>query len=186
MKRTPFRRWPCPIARTVDLVGDWWTPLVLNEAFRGARRFEEFQQRLSIGRNVLSQRLRRLVDEGVLERVKYQDRPERHQYVLTAKGRALFPILATMAHWGDTWLPDPGSPPVVMRHQGCGQSTHPVLVCAECGEPLRPGEVARAPALPYEGTTVGHLPTATRSPAEQEIADSRARYGGDGEAELGG
>ena len=141
MKRTPFRRWPCSIARTVDLLGDWWTPLVLREAFLGTRRFEEIQQRLTIGRTVLSQRLRRLVDEGVLERVKYQERPERHEYVLTQKGRDLFPILLAMAHWGDTWLAETCGPPTVLRHDRCGGFTHAEVVCAECREPLRPDEV---------------------------------------------
>lgn len=141
MKRTPFRRWPCSIARTVDLLGDWWTPLVLREAFLGTRRFEEMQQRLTIGRTVLSQRLRRLVNEGVLERVKYQDRPERHEYVLTPKGQDLLPILLAMAHWGDTWLAGTCGPPTVLRHERCGRPTHAEVVCAACGEPLLAEEV---------------------------------------------
>src|SRR5262245_66532606 len=75
MKRTSFRSWPCSLARSVDLLGDWWTPLVLREAFFGARRFDEFQQALGIGRNVLAARLRRLVAEGLLERRLHQERP---------------------------------------------------------------------------------------------------------------
>src|SRR5436190_6121311 len=86
VKRTPFSRWPCSVARTVDLLGDWWTPLVLREAFYGVRRFDEFQRTLGIGRNVLTQRLTRLVDEGLLERVAYCEHPPRHEYRLTDKG----------------------------------------------------------------------------------------------------
>src|ERR1700682_4106352 len=85
MKRTSFARWPCSIARTVDLLGDWWTPLVLRECYLGTRRFEDFQRNLSIGRNVLTQRLNRLVDEALLERVPYQQGPVRNHYVLTPK-----------------------------------------------------------------------------------------------------
>ena len=96
MKRTTFADWPCSVARTVDLIGDWWTPLVLREAFWGVRRFDDFQRSLGIGRNILSQRLGRLVDEGMLERRPYQDHPPRHEYVLTDKGRDFFPVLAAL------------------------------------------------------------------------------------------
>src|SRR3954471_7716368 len=101
MKRTSFATWSCSIARTVELLGDWWTPLVLREAFRGVRRFDDFQESLGIGRNILTQRLQRLVKEGILERRKYQERPPRYEYRLTKKGHELFPVLAAMIHWGD-------------------------------------------------------------------------------------
>jgi DNA-binding HxlR family transcriptional regulator len=136
MKRTPFATWPCSIARTVDLVGDWWTPLVLREAYYGARRFEEMQRTLRIGRNVLTQRLRRLVEEGLLDRVPYQVRPTRYEYVLTDKGRDFFPVLAAMTAWGDRWMSGEEGPPVVLRHLTCGEDTHAEVVCARCGEPL--------------------------------------------------
>ncbi|NUR03041.1 MAG: helix-turn-helix transcriptional regulator, partial [Streptomyces sp.] len=86
MKRTSFSNWPCSIARTMDLVGDAWTPLVLREAFYGIRRFDEFQKELGIARNTLADRLRLLVDEGLLDKRPYQDEPVRHDYVLTEKG----------------------------------------------------------------------------------------------------
>lgn len=136
MKRTPFATWPCSIARTVDLLGDWWTPLVLREAFYGVRRFDEMQRTLRIGRNVLTQRLRRLVDEGLLERVPYQERPTRYEYVLTDKGRDFFPVLAAMTAWGDRWMAGEEGPPVVLRHRTCGHTTHAEVVCSECHEPL--------------------------------------------------
>src|SRR5947199_6260834 len=85
MKRTSFANWPCSIARTMDLLGDWWTPLVLREAYYGIRRFDEFQQELRIARNTLSDRLRRLVDEGLLEKELYSNEPKRYEYLLTEK-----------------------------------------------------------------------------------------------------
>ena len=96
MKRTPFADWPCSVARTVDILGDWWTPLVLRESYLGVRRFDDFQHRLGIGRNILTQRLGRLVDEGLLARRPYQERPLRHEYVLTDKGRDFYPVMAAI------------------------------------------------------------------------------------------
>jgi len=136
MRRTSFAKWPCSIARTVDLLGDWWTPLVLREAFYGVRRFDEFQASLGIGRNILTERLRRLVAQGLLERRKYQDRPERFEYRLTAKGRDFYPVLAAIVAWGDRWLDRGRGAPVLLRHRGCGKITHAEVVCAECGAPL--------------------------------------------------
>ena len=141
MKRTPFAKWPCSIARTVDLLGDWWTPLVLREAFYGTRRFDGFERTLGIGRNVLTQRLNRLVDEGALERVPYQQRPLRHEYVLTEKGCELFPILAAINRWGDRWLTGESGPPVVLHHTTCGHDTEAVVVCDHCREPLRAEDI---------------------------------------------
>jgi DNA-binding HxlR family transcriptional regulator len=136
VKRTPFAKWPCSIARTIDLLGDWWTPLVLREAFYGTKRFDAFQRVLGIGRNVLTQRLRRLVDEGILERVPYQQRPTRHEYVLTPKGRDLFPVLAAMTSWGDRWLAGDAGVPVVLHHTSCAHDASATVVCSACREPL--------------------------------------------------
>ena len=141
MKRTSFANWPCSIARTVDLIGDGWTPMVLREAFYGTTRFDEFERVLGIGRNILSQRLGRLVDEGLLERQAYQQNPPRHDYVLTDKGRELFPVLAAMIAWGDRWLAPTAGPPVLLRHEPCGHDTHAEVVCAECREPLELDDV---------------------------------------------
>lgn len=137
MKRTSFSTWPCSIARTVDLLGDWWTPLVLREAYYGVCRFEEIQRALRIGRNILTQRLRRLCDEGMMERVKYQDRPARHEYVLTDKGKDFFPVIAATVRWGDTWLAGKNGPPVLLLHRTCGAETHAEVVCSECQQPLK-------------------------------------------------
>jgi DNA-binding HxlR family transcriptional regulator len=141
VKRTSFARWPCSIARTVDLLGDWWTPLVMREAFYGVRRFDDFQSSLEISRNILTERLNRLVDDDLLERRKYQDRPERFEYVLTAKGRDFYPVLAAIVAWGDRWLDEGKGAPVLLRHRNCGKVTHAEVVCSECGEPLTAREV---------------------------------------------
>jgi DNA-binding HxlR family transcriptional regulator len=145
VKRTAFAEWPCSVARSVDLLGDWWTPLVLREAFYGVRRFDDFQRRLGIGRNILTQRLNRLVGEGMLERRPYQDRPVRHEYVLTGKGRDFFPVVAAIARWGDRWLAGDEGPPVVLHHTACGHDMHAEVVCSHCGEPIALHEVRGRP-----------------------------------------
>ncbi|MEU5877526.1 helix-turn-helix domain-containing protein [Spirillospora sp. NPDC047279] len=136
MKRTPFDKWPCSVARTVDLLGDWWTPLVLREASYGVTRFDDFVTSLRIGRNVLTQRLNRLVEEGLLDKVPYQERPVRYEYRLTEKGEDFFPVLAAMVRWGDKWMSGDEGPPILLRHTTCGHTTHAEVVCAECREPL--------------------------------------------------
>lgn len=141
MKRTEFASWPCSIARSVDLLGDWWTPLVLREAFLGVRRFDDMQRSLGIGRNVLTQRLKRLVEEGMLDRVQYQGKPDRYEYVLTDKGRDFYPVLAAMIAWGDRWLSGDEGPPIVLRHKACGHDMTARVVCSECGEPIEARDV---------------------------------------------
>jgi len=141
VKRTPFADWPCSLARTVDIVGDWWTPLVLRECYLGTRRFDDFQRNLGIGRNILTQRLGRLVDEQMLARRPYQEHPPRHEYVLTDKGRDFFPVVAAIMRWGDRWLDDGDGPPLVLHHAGCDHDMHAEVVCSACGEPLALREV---------------------------------------------
>ncbi|MFJ9817426.1 winged helix-turn-helix transcriptional regulator [Streptomyces sp. NPDC101151] len=137
MKRTSFTGWPCSIARAIDLLGDHWTPLVVREAFYGISRFDEFQQELGIARNTLTDRLRRLVDEGVLEKRPYEAEPPRYDYVLTEKGRDLFAVLAAMSRWGDRWLAGEEGVPVVFHHHTCGHDATAEVVCSMCRKPLR-------------------------------------------------
>jgi DNA-binding HxlR family transcriptional regulator len=141
VKRTSFAKWPCSIARTVDLVGDGWTPVVLREAFYGTTRFDDFERVLGISRNVLTQRLASLVEAGLLEREAYQQNPPRYDYVLTEKGREFFPVLAAMMAWGDRWLAPSDGPPVLFRHTSCGHDTQAEVVCAHCREPLELDDV---------------------------------------------
>ena len=137
MRRTRFDDAPCPIARTADLIGDWWTPMVMREAFLGRRRFDEFQQALALSRGVLAQRLARLVDEGLLARRLYQERPPRHEYVLTEKGRAFYPVLAAMWRWGSDWLWEDGErPPIELYDKETGRALRPRVVDERTGVPI--------------------------------------------------
>ncbi|MET9453053.1 winged helix-turn-helix transcriptional regulator [Streptomyces cinerochromogenes] len=142
MRRTSFDSWPCSIARTVDILGDGWTLLVLREIFYGESRFDGFIDSLGIARNTLTDRLRRLEGAGLLERRPYQNEPVRHEYLLTDKGRDFFGVLAAINAWGDRWLTDDDGIPVVMHHTACGHDTQAKVVCSSCGEPLHHQDVA--------------------------------------------
>jgi DNA-binding HxlR family transcriptional regulator len=117
----------------MDLLGDQWTLLVMREAFMGVRRFDRFQAELGIARNTLTERLDRLTGAGLLERVRYQDRPARYEYPLTDMGRDFFPVLAAIIRWGDQWLADPVGPPQLLRHLDCGETSTAVVNCSHCG-----------------------------------------------------
>ena len=122
----------CSIARTLEVVGERWSLLVLREALAGTRRFDDFQSKLGIARNVLQTRLTRLVDEGVLERRLYQERPQRYEYVLTPAGRDLLPVLIALMRWGDAHRA-PDGPPTLIRHAGCGGDVTAAMTCGRCG-----------------------------------------------------
>lgn len=131
----------CSVARSLSVVGERWTMLIIRDAFLGTRRFDEFQRNLGITRHRLSERLGKLVEAGVLVKVPYNERPLRHEYRLTRKGLGLYPVLLTLARWGDEWMDKGEGAPMEYVHQKCGHITHPVLTCSECNEPLRPQEV---------------------------------------------
>ncbi|MFJ9733564.1 winged helix-turn-helix transcriptional regulator [Streptomyces sp. NPDC101171] len=141
MRRTSFDNWPCSIARTVDILGDGWTLLVLREVFYGESRFDGFIDSLGIARNTLTDRLRRLEKAGLLERRPYQSEPVRHEYLPTDKGRDFFGVLAAINTWGDRWLTDDTGVPVVMHHTACDHDAQATVVCSSCGEPLHHQEV---------------------------------------------
>ncbi len=136
MRRSSFAGMECSIARTLEVVGEWWTLLVLREAFRGVRRFDELQDGLGIARNILTARLRTLEAHGILERHRYQERPARFEYRLTQKGLDLYPVLVALMQWGDRYVAGAAGPPVTLVHKGCGHQANPVLACAHCGEPV--------------------------------------------------
>ena len=142
MRRTRFDDAQCPIARVTDLFGDWWTPLVLRDAMYGITRFEDFQHELGVSRAVLTQRLKRLVDEGLLDRVPYQDRPVRHEYVLTDKGRAAWDVLAAMWRFGEDhfWEGD-DAPFLELAFRDTGEPVRPVVVDEASGRRLELDEV---------------------------------------------
>ena len=131
----------CSVARTLDLMGDRWSILVLREAFWGTRRFEVFQRHLGIARNILTDRLNKLVDAGILEKQQYTDRPPRFEYRLTPAGRELWPILITLMQWGDKHLPDPGEALPTITHAACGHAEGFTLACNHCGDQVGPRDV---------------------------------------------
>jgi DNA-binding HxlR family transcriptional regulator len=139
----------CSIARALEAVGDRWTMLVLRDAFLGVRRFEDFQRDLDVARNVLTDRLSRLVEDGILERRRYQEKPVRFEYRLTEKGVDLWPALVSLMKWGDRYAA-PDGPPTLIRHRDCGGEVDERLRCAKCGADVdarsaeaRPGPGAR-------------------------------------------
>ena len=162
MTRTDTSDWPCTIARSADVLGDGWNLLVLRQACLGVRRFEDFQRTLGIGRNILTVRLNRLVDEALLTRVEYQQRPVRHEYRLTDKGRDVYPILAAMAAWGDRWLTGPEGTPLVLHHEPVITRCTPSWCAATVPAGRRPGDPGPArPGAPGPGAD--GVPTALRT-----------------------
>jgi len=145
MKRTALADHPCSIARTLDVVGEWWSPLILRDVTYGVRRFAEIQADLGISANVLADRLESLVREGLLETRLYQRRPERHEYVLTEKGADLAPALIALMQWGDRWKWKGGVGPVQVLHEDCGHEIRVELRCEHCGREL-PADSLRARA----------------------------------------
>lgn len=145
----------CSIARALELVGERWTMLVVREAFNGRRRFDEMAEDLGIARNVLAARLQRLVDEGVLRKVRYQERPERFEYRLTEKGLDLWPVLISLLQFGDRYYA-PNGPPVILTHKDCGGTLDAHRICERCGARLsardvraHPGPGASVPAAAH-------------------------------------
>lgn len=125
------------IARTLEIIGDRWTLLILRDVFRGLRRFEQFRDALGIARPVLADRLRKLVAAGVLERLPYQDRPPRYEYRLSAMGRELSPALVALMRWGDRFLAG-GEPTVVLYHAACGTELEQGFWCRSCATTFGP------------------------------------------------
>jgi DNA-binding HxlR family transcriptional regulator len=145
MRHRSLQHANCSIARTVSILGERWTLVILRQAFLGARRFEDYQRGLGIARNMLADRLRTLVDEGILERRPYSEHPPRHEYRLTGKGRDLYPILVTLMQWGDRYGGHEEGAPMVLVHEPCGHPAEPALTCSHCGVPLDPREVRPEP-----------------------------------------
>jgi DNA-binding HxlR family transcriptional regulator len=142
MLRRDYPGQNCSIARALEVVGERWTLLIVRDAFLGRRRFEEFQESLGIARNVLTERLNRLVEEGILDRVRYSERPERYEYRLTDKGRELNIALAGLRQWGDKYLSE--QPPRLLRRKADKKPVVAALV-PKGAEGMRPDEVEIVP-----------------------------------------
>lgn len=141
MKWEDIGNQPCSIARTLSVLGDRWTMLILRNAFMGMRRFDDFQENLGVTRHVLSERLKRLVEHEIFVKTPYMDRQERFEYRLSEKGLELYPVLMTMASWADKWMDEGKGAPVVYEHRQCGQQFTPILVCSVCKEPIHAKQV---------------------------------------------
>jgi DNA-binding HxlR family transcriptional regulator len=135
VRRTSFADAECPIAGSLELVGEWWTMLILRDAFDGYTRFDEFQRNLGIAPNMLTRRLAALVDAGLLQRRQYHDRPPRHEYVLTPRGRDIRPVLLTLYAWGDRHRTTDGRN-LVLVDRTSGQEVEPILIDRRTGRPL--------------------------------------------------
>jgi DNA-binding HxlR family transcriptional regulator len=153
MLGTDYQTQVCSIARSLEVVGERWTFLIVRNLFLGLKRFDEIQRNLGIARNVLSARLEKLVEAGIVETRPYSERPPRHEYVLTAKGRDLFPALVALMQWGDRHDPAPGGPPTLMKHRGCGGDVDWHRACTRCGALL---ELHHVEAFAGPGASPGH------------------------------
>jgi DNA-binding HxlR family transcriptional regulator len=157
----------CSIARTLELIGERWTILVLRDVFLGMRRFEDIQRDLGVARNVLSTRLDRLVQGGILEKALYQERPPRHEYRLTDKGLDLWPVTVELLRWGDRHTATAAGPPVVIRHRGCGGELGDRRVCTRCGTPLGVHDVRAEPGPGARTDSSGRWPSSPRATPAQ-------------------
>jgi DNA-binding HxlR family transcriptional regulator len=145
MERTSFAEMRCSLARGLELIGDWWTPLVLRDLFLGVNRFDALAEDLGISRNLLTRRLKALEENGVVVRQAYQDRPPRYEYVLTEAGRDFVPILIALTAWGDRWAQPEQGAPILFQHKSCGCQFQPRLVCSACGKGFGADDIAALP-----------------------------------------
>ena len=153
MERTSFAEMQCCLARGLEMIGDWWSPLIIRDLFLNVRRFDEIVEDLGISRNLLTRRLKFLVKKGVVERRVYQGAPVRYEYRLTEAGLDLVPVVLALTSWGERWARPKEGSPVLFRHQRCGQLFQPQVSCSACGEAVKakdviviggPGGVAKA------------------------------------------
>ncbi|EDM47630.1 winged helix-turn-helix transcriptional regulator [Marinobacter algicola] len=147
---------PCSVARALAVVGDRWTLIILRDCFLGVRRFDQFESRLGITRHVLTDRLKKLVENDVLTKVPYQEKPLREEYRLTEKGLALHPVIMSLVHWGNTYMTDERGVPLVHIHKTCGHRMAPVTTCSKCGEEVTARDV-RVEVGPNWGRTARDL-----------------------------
>jgi len=131
----------CSLARTLGVIGDRWTMLVLREAFLGTRRYDDFQGNLAAAPHIVASRLKKLVAHKVLEKRRYQDHPPRYEYRLTERGHELYPALIALIGWGEKWLKSEQGPATIRTHKGCNHRLHTVTTCAACGAAITARDV---------------------------------------------
>jgi DNA-binding HxlR family transcriptional regulator len=140
----------CSIAKSLEVIGERWSLLIVRDVLHGNRRFGEIQRSLGVARNVLSARLQRLVDEGILERRAYQESPPRDEYFLTEKGLDLWPALIALQGWGDRHSTGPEGPPMLLVHKACGGPISDRGICESCGEVLSARDATQVPGPGFE------------------------------------
>jgi DNA-binding HxlR family transcriptional regulator len=145
MQRTQFNDMACSLARSLDVAGELWTPLILRDLWMRRNRFDEIRDNLGLSRKLLADRLETLVREGAVERRRYTERPPRYEYMLTEKGKELMEALLVLISWGDRWAVKKDGPPMLMRHKKCGKTVRAEVTCSCCGERLHADEVRLEP-----------------------------------------
>lgn len=140
-----YRDQSCSVARALEVTGERWTLLIVRDALEGTTRFDDFLTSIEVSRNVLSVRLNSLVENGIMERVRYQERPERFEYLLTPAGRALAPVILALMRWGDTYLAPMNGPSRTIEHTGCGGHVRSHMVCDACGDEVSGSQVMVTP-----------------------------------------
>ena len=167
MRQTSFAQMQCSLARGLELIGDWWTPLIIRDLQLGVDRFDALAEDLGISRNLLATRLSHLVENGIVARRRYRQHPPRDRYVLTEAGLALVPVLMALTAWGDQWATPEGGPPLEYLHH-CGSQFTPTVSCDACGEAITLADVKVRPG-----------PGARRGPGTRVLAQALAgRAGG--------
>ncbi len=147
MARADLAKSSCPVSRAIERVGDPWVLMILREAFLGVRRFDEFQAQTGASPHLLSQRLKQLCGDGILRRRAYSAHPARYEYLLTEKGRDLWPVIMTLRGWGQKWL---GGSSITLTHKGCGARIEPGLTCPDCGAALTARDVVAEISADFE------------------------------------
>jgi DNA-binding HxlR family transcriptional regulator len=170
MPRASLDEMNCSIARTLDVIGDSWTPLILRDIAFGITRFDAIQRDLDISRKVLSERLASLVEHGVLQRAAYQEKPLRYDYFPTEKGADLAFVLLAMQSWGDRWTSGDAGAPILIRHESCGEVVEVVPSCSHCGE-----RISLADATPLRGPGFEPGPGTSEISAALERREAAAR-----------
>jgi DNA-binding HxlR family transcriptional regulator len=157
MERTSFADMRCSMARALELIGDWWTPLILRDLFLGVTRFDALAQDLGLSRNLLTRRLKMLEETKIVERRAYQSNPPRYEYFLSESGRDLVPVLIALTAWGDRWAQPAEGAPVLFSHKRCGCVFQPRITCSACNMPISAENVSALPGpggAPLPGTKI--------------------------------
>ncbi|GIH48456.1 transcriptional regulator, HxlR family [Microbispora rosea] len=143
MRQTSFADMHCSLARALEVVGDWWTPLILRDVYLGIDRFSELAEDLGLSRNLLTERLNGLIENGILRRERYQERPPRDRYALTEAGQQVIPILVALTAWGDRWRTPEGGPPIRFQHGD--HHAAPMVACGTCGDRITSQDLSAKP-----------------------------------------